>query len=293
MLRRHQIYHLVAVCICLLIQHFISPYALCQSYSIVQKSGLAEYKIDYIAQLIVVKAKGASDERQKSIAEKKMWAIVEARKNCITQAAAAIGEVLIEGETILETGEMRGHNIKLSINEYVRGIKGLKEEYETMDDGSILAEVRMSIRFDGNKGLNKFLFDTFFDDDKKPFPKPYNRVSIKKYPTGIVLDTRNSDIKLYPSLTPRIYDDSGRLIYGPDQVSRITAAKSGISTFTRNYKSQKKRLGNNPLIIEVKGVIEKYPSSVLISRKDADFILQLEQDKKILSNCKVVFLIRY
>ncbi|MFC1477736.1 hypothetical protein ACFL6L_04650, partial [candidate division KSB1 bacterium] len=90
------------------------------------------YTADYFKRTITVTAVGASTARQTSMAEKRLWAVTEARKNCITQAAVAIGEIAVEGKTLLNNGRLEQTVMEVKIQEYIRGIKDLKEEYETL-----------------------------------------------------------------------------------------------------------------------------------------------------------------
>ena len=130
----------------------------------------AQHSADYFGRKIVVRAAGASTSQQTSLAQKRLWALTEARKNCITQAAAALGEIDIEGTTLLEAGRLRGQNIEISIQNYLRGIKDITEESNVLPDGSILATVTMVIYFDGNDGLNRLLYNSLFSGEQKPFP---------------------------------------------------------------------------------------------------------------------------
>jgi len=263
-----------------------------QDYTFTAKSNLGEYITDYLQRKIIVRSSGASSERNNSLAEKKLWALTEARKNCITQAAIAAGEVFAEGRTLLEAGRIKNHNFELRIQNYVRGIRNISEEYEIMKDGSVFATVTMTLYFDGNKGLNTLLYNEIFDGERKELPQPYEQDSraTQNAVTGIVFDTR--DCSVQPSLSPKVYDETGRLIYGPDHVSRKYAFRIGVVGYTKDLRNVADRIGKNPTKIEIIDKIESDPSSVLISRESADRLLNLEKKYGILTQCKVAFWVK-
>ncbi|MFC1732115.1 hypothetical protein ACFL6I_17555 [candidate division KSB1 bacterium] len=255
----------------------------------------AQHSADYFGRKIVVRAAGASTSQQTSLAQKRLWALTEARKSCITQAAAALGEIDIEGATLLEAGRLRGQNIEISIQNYLRGIKDITEESNVLHDGSVLATVTMVIYFDGNDGLNRLLYNSLFSGEQKSFPEPGTEIipDRRQQPiTGVVIDTRNADKALLPSLTPHIYDVTGRLIYGPDHVSRNYAFRIGVAGYTKDLRNVADRIGKNPLRLDIVDVIDNDRSSVLISREAADRLLSLEKESRILSSCSVAFWVR-
>jgi len=253
-----------------------------------------ESTVDFIQRRIVVTAKGAFTAAQKSLAEKKLWALTEARKNCITLAAQAIGNMRVESKTIMEAGKLKGTNISLQIQEYVRGIKGLEEQTETLKDGSVLATVSMLIEFDGNDGINKLLFATLF-----PRPDTEDTVSVKEKIqqrekadiTGFVFNVRG--FKIQPSMMPGIYSETGELLYGPDpEYSGVYAVKHGLVGYTKDIKNVRDRVGDNPVLVEVLHLKPEDNASIVISKKETDRLQSLERRYGIFAECRVAFLIK-
>lgn len=253
-----------------------------------------ESTVDFIRRRIVVTAKGASIAAQKSLAEKKLWAMTEARKNCIILAAQAIGNMRIESKTFMEAGKLKGTSVSLQIQEYVRGIKGLEEQTETLKDGSVLATVSMSIEFDGNDGINKLLFATFF-----PRPDTEDTVSVKEKRqtrekaeiTGFVFNVRG--LKIQPSMMPEIYSETGELLYGPDpEYSGAYAVEHGLVGYTKDIKNVRERVGDNAVLIEVLDLKPGDNSSIVISKKESDRLQDLDRRFGIFAECRVAFLIK-
>ncbi|MFC1555003.1 hypothetical protein ACFL7D_10230, partial [candidate division KSB1 bacterium] len=257
----------------------------------IQKS--ADSKIDYLNRTILVTGRGASKQDNQSIAQKKLWAVTEARKNCFTHAAIALGEIKISGETLLETGKLKSINTQVIIENYIRGIEGLEESTEIMSDGSVLATVKMVIQFDGNEGLNRLLFNEIFGIENTEDLNTQDIGETSKKPneiTGFVFDVTN--IKIVPSLAPRIYTDNGMLIYGPESVSKKYAVEYGIVGYTKSLVSVESRIGSNPLLIKVSESKFDDRSSIVIDKAEYEKLKTADPDNKLLNSCRVAFLIK-
>ena len=264
-----------------------------QDFIQTKSSREGESTTDFIRRYIVVTAKGASTVAQKSQAEKNLWALTEARKNCITLAAQAIGELRVESKTFMEAGRLKGTDISLQIRNYVRGIKGIEEHTETLKDGSVLAEVSMVVAFDGNEGINKLLFNTLFpaDETEKAAAEREKRETHEKADvTGFVFDVRRFEIQ--PSMMPGIYSEAGELLYGPDRVSRAYAVKHGLAGYTKDIKNIRDRVGDNPVLVEVFELKPGDSASIVISKKETEQLRDLDRSFGIFDECRIAFLIK-
>jgi len=244
---------------------------------------------DYFEREIVVQAFGASGEEHRSIAQRRLWALNEAKKNCYTLAAMAACRVNVYGKTILEAGRVKSQNIELHIRNYVRGITDIQEDCETQPDGSVLATVTLTVMFDGNNGLNTLLYNYLFDDVKVGAETEEGLQRERKY-TGVVLDVR--DFPVQPSIAPQIYDTDGHLVYGPGAFTREYAMRFGIVGYTKDLRNVADRIGENPLPFDVVALKEGDPSSVVISAEDAEHLLELDEEYGLLSSCRIAFRVK-
>ncbi len=251
-----------------------------------------DYKIDYYNRYVTVTSIGASTIKQKSIAEKKVWAATEARKNCYTRAAIAIGNVRFSGKTLFESGRLKESKAALRIRNFVRGLSNIKESYEELDDGSILAKVTIVINFDGSQGLNNILFnDVLYSENNESIASKDFSEFEKEYPvTGIIFDVR--DLTIEPSLAPVIYSENGEIIYSAGNVSRDYAVKYGIAGYTRNIDRAVDRIGTNPVVIKVNSLKPEDRTSIVLSKSEEKKLKMLDDKNKILKRCKVVFLVK-
>ncbi|MCH7782604.1 hypothetical protein IID62_06005, partial [candidate division KSB1 bacterium] len=252
------------------------------------KSESGETRLDFFQRSFVVSAHGASNPSNRSLAEKKLWALTEARKNCITQAVIAISEIEVENSTLMEAGRLKSTDISVKIQNYVRGIRSIEENTEILKDGSVIATVSMVFDFDGNEGLNSLLFNAVFPAEEPtgiPLEGTGTEIFENTVFTGYIFNVRDFDIQ--PSMTPRIYNESGVPVYGPGKVSGKYAARYGIVGYTKNSNNVKDRIGLNPMFIEVIGLKPGDKTSIVISNEDA---VKME-NSVLLSECRVAFLV--
>ncbi|MDH5720826.1 MAG: hypothetical protein OEZ13_09465 [Spirochaetia bacterium] len=123
----------------------------------------------------------------------------------------------------------------------------------------------------------------------------YNSEYIKslspvKY-TGLIIDVRNLDFNV--SLSPKIFDQNGKLIYGEEFIPPNAGKRRGIAAFLTNLNNSEveRRVGRRPLLttaVETSGFNKT--NAVLIIR-DAARIFDHEETVKNLRKCRVVFLI--
>ncbi|MCP4725789.1 MAG: hypothetical protein GY863_12170 [bacterium] len=277
----------------LIISAILCITSVCYSQEYIQnyKSDSGDHKLDYIDRIIVVTGTGASGKEQKSLAEKKVWAMTEARKNCITQAALAVSRVKVSSKTLLKNGKLSETSFSLKIRTFVSGIRDISGKYDILDDGSVLATASMIIKFDGNKGINDLIFNQYYTPaDEKEHGTAYSKHEYSsKDITGVVLDVR--ELPIQPSIDPCVYDDNGELIYGPGSVSREYLVKYGIAGYTTDLKNVRDRIGDNPVILKVKSLKRGDSASIIIAAPEKERLIELQEKYSLLNNCRVVFLI--
>lgn len=269
---------------------FTAPICISQEFIQNYYSSSGDHTVNYLDRIIVITGTGASNKNHKSIAEKKLWAMTEARKNCITHAALAVSKVRISGKTVMKDGRLSGSRISLKIRAYVSGITDITEKYETLDDGSILASAKMIIHFDGDKGINNLIFKEYFENTAvATFPESSRNTGDLGKATGIVFDVREFPVE--PSVYPHIYDENDVLIYGPDSVSREYAVKQGIVGYAADLNRVRDRIGDDPVILKVKSLKPGDRSSIVVGSREKTRLIELQKNFGLLNDCRVVFLI--
>lgn len=129
---------------------------------------------------------------------------------------------------------------------------------------------------------------------------PIEKVASRKY-TGIVIDCRGqlkvhgefSTDNAVPCLFPKIWDDSMELLYERNMVQSHIAKTKGIVTYasTDDESTYIDVIGTDPLRISARKIFGVHRTDPIISRKDALKILSIPENRKLLQEGKVVFLL--
>lgn len=108
--------------------------------------------------------------------------------------------------------------------------------------------------------------------------------------TGLIVDVRGQ--KFNPSLAPRIYDPTGRLLYGPEFVAASAGIARGVAGFTTSLVQRESslRAGRSPLLAVSMAAMGDNFTDAVISNADAKRLFEHKKTLKNLLGCRVVFL---
>lgn len=127
-------------------------------------------------------------------------------------------------------------------------------------------------------------------------PQPRIAEPIAKEPetkgyTGLIIDARG--LKVERSMSPRVYDERGRSIYGPQMVPARFAIEKGVVYYYTTLEGAIKdpRAGPKPLIIKAVGVRGSANQDVIVTAADGETILRENEVGRFLQRCNVIFVI--
>ena len=112
--------------------------------------------------------------------------------------------------------------------------------------------------------------------------------------TGLVVDARGTQLR--PSMSPRIVDDGGRVIFAAGHVDRALAVRSGLAGWERDLRravlSERVR-GEpaHPFLVEATGVSGPFRADAVIGAGDATRLQLADLHGDFLSKGRVVFVI--
>lgn len=114
--------------------------------------------------------------------------------------------------------------------------------------------------------------------------------------TGLIINALG--LPLSSGLSPRIYDISGKIVYGKTEVSEEFAISTGTVGYMHSLEEavKKSRAGSNPLVIMAVSTrgdsdLSFYHTHVIVSQEDAGRIETVERENHFLADHKVVFLL--
>ncbi len=178
----------------------------------------------------------------------------------------------------LNRARFSGKTYYAGIDIPLRGTKGLlailplpweRNQYAALSDEEYISEA-----YESNRLRSEYR--------NSPAPEQY---------TGLIVDMRG--IEFRPALAPRIFSEDGRLIYGPEFLSRRAGIERGIAGYARSLSDTelKARTGKRPLHIVALESMGHYRTDAVIAEEDAMKIFDHPTTLKNLRKAKVVFLI--
>jgi hypothetical protein len=116
-------------------------------------------------------------------------------------------------------------------------------------------------------------------------PEPY---------TGLIVDARGFDLR--PTMSPRIIDTTGRVIYSAEQVDRSYAVEMGVVGYDKDIERAAKgdRMGGkdaHPFIIEAEDVSGLFNGDVVLSEDSGIRVRMADMEGDFLSRCRVTFIL--
>jgi len=108
--------------------------------------------------------------------------------------------------------------------------------------------------------------------------------------SGIIIDARN--IYHIPAMVPKVLNESQKLIYGPRHYTRSRSVNRGPIGYAHSLEDNnvKRRVGNSPIVVEA--VNSDDTVNLMVNNIDAELIRDAEKKFGVLSNCKVLVLLK-
>ena len=160
-------------------------------------------------------------------------------------------------------------------------------EYLERKEVAIALAVKMSglaeILIDASGYMNESVAQSTFLMTRSSTPK-------SERTSGIVIDARN--IYHIPAMVPKVFNEDDKLIYGPRHYTRSRSVNRGPMGYAHTMEDGNvhRRVGNNPLLVDA--VSSNDTVNLTISNLDAERIRDAEKKFGVLTNCKVLVLLK-
>jgi hypothetical protein len=161
--------------------------------------------------------------------------------------------------------------VKARVEGVLRGMKRIDTQYYA--DGGV--DVVVQITLDGavtdatvKQGQEKAP-ETAEKKGEPAKTEPAKATEPQSKFTGVVVDARG--LKLVPALAPKLLDESGKEVYGPNQVEPEVLKSSGLVAYFLNVDAAKKnpKVTDNPIIVKAIKVADKGKADLVLSKDDA------------------------
>lgn len=216
----------------------------------------------------------------------------EAKRDAIRKLLEVIGDIRITRDLNLKEVVKNNKGLGFKIKNYI-------ENYARVIDRRVEQEnLVITVVFDlkGKQGLlpiiQKEVIKFSKKEGKEQIVQIPETIKITEKYTGLIIDAKDLGVK--PGISPKIYSETGKEVYGTLQLSSDLVIEKGIVSYATSVEETKsmERIGNNPLIVKAlaKGE-EKTNTDVVVSEEDAFKIIKLDEISGFLKELKVVIVI--
>ena len=249
--------------------------------------------IDYANRVIISRGtasiiqKTMPDDNSKSIEKNIKLSKGEAKSQAREHLLDLVKQVNFDNRTV---GEIMGGDplIESRVKSLVGSAYQQGEiEYLERNEVAIALAIKMSglaeILVDANGHLSEDISHSNFLMTRNTIPK-------SERTSGIVIDARN--IYHVPAMVPKIFNENDNLIYGPRHYTRSRSINRGPMGYAHSMKDGNvlRRVGKNPIII--KAISSEDKVNLTISNSDAEKLRDIEKKFGLLTNCKVLVLLK-
>lgn len=232
---------------------------------------------------------GAPSSMAKSPAQARLMArraaIADAQRNLLE----SVEGVQVTAETTV--GNFLTNDIaKTKLSGMIEEAKIVKEQQ--LADGTCQVTLRVSLY--GANGLSKIINDAITPATTAPVPLPtpspaYKPTAMPEY-TGLVVDV--TGLPLSRAMSPVIFDDTGRPIYGHENLIPDYVVSQGMIDYLctpediRKLVNGQSRAGAAPITVKAIG-LRNHNVNIIISQTDADRILAANAQSSFLPKAMV------
>ncbi|MEN6624377.1 MAG: hypothetical protein ABFD50_22875, partial [Smithella sp.] len=199
--------------------------------------------------------------------------------------------VRVDSATTVKDFVVESDVINAQVDGLVKG--GVVVDQQYMSDGTVEVRVRMPLY--GN--LAQVLIPASIEK-RKTLPPP-EKPTVSAPPvsappmayTGLVIDARG--ISARPAMSPRIFDEDGKEVYGSANVDREYAVQQGMSGYARDLTAAQsnQRVTNSPLTVKALKTSGSGKADLIVANADAQQIRASAENASFMKKCRVMIVL--
>lgn len=252
---------------------------------------------------------GAPPERTMGRPNARPMALRAAKVDAYRNLLEITKGVRIDSATTVKDFTVESDVINAQVEGLVKGAQIVNQEY--MSDGTVEVKLRMPLYGE----LSKIMVPRSIEKRKAvPPPEPPVQappaVTVAPAPpappapvvtapappapvayTGLVVDARG--IQARPAMSPRIFDEDGKEVYGSANVEREYAIQQGMSGYARDLTAAQsnQRVTANPVTVKGLKTGRAGKADVVISNADAAQIRASAENASFMKKCRVMIVL--
>jgi hypothetical protein len=259
--------------------------------------------IDWENGIIYATGMGVPNPAFKTQAQKSYSAYEAAKTVAMRNLLQMVEGINISSSKTVKVGMLENDTIQTQISGQLKHVMEAGKP-KKMSDGSVWITMKMYMRDIMSVLVKNEQFemqDTISTVDSRtqsaPIPSTTSQTAGKiKYGgdpntiySGLIIDVSTEDIS--PAMSPKIYDNEGKEIYGSAAVERDFALRYGIVGYTKGIEKALKneRVEGNPLIIKAKS--SENNVDLIISEEDAELLKELDKTQTFLWEARVIIIV--
>jgi hypothetical protein len=200
--------------------------------------------------------------------------------------------VQVDSATSVKDFTVESDVINTQVNGLVKGAVVVDQQY--MSDGTV--EVTLRIYLYGKGNLAKIIMPSAIANPPAP-PAPSEPAApapaapappVPIAYTGMVVDARG--IQARPAMSPRVFDEDGKEVYGSANVDREYAVQQGMSGYARDLTAAQsnQRVTASPITVKALRTNGPGKSDLIISNADAQQIRASAENMTFMKKCRVM-----
>jgi len=232
--------------------------------------------IDWDKRVITARGQGAPDLTAPNPAAARIGAERAAEVDAFRNLLEMLKGVEVKSGKTVGQAMAQDAALRASVEGVVKGFRVTNRRY--FNDGGVELTVEMPL--DGK--IAQVLLPVM--ESSEP-TKAAKAPGAKEVGTGLVVVAKG--MKLVPALAPRILDEQGHELYGPDFVEPGALRKNGIAGYLSSTEAAQgnARVGNSPLVLKA---VRAEGSDLVLSSADAARLTDAQANLGFLSEGKVI-----
>ncbi|NPU84177.1 MAG: hypothetical protein HPY65_06785 [Syntrophaceae bacterium] len=247
--------------------------------------GLINYEEGYIESVGI----GAPPEKYYGKPQARPMALRAAQVDAYRNLLEVTKGVQIDSQTTVKDFVTESDIISASVSGLVKNAKVTNREY--MSDGTVEVTVRMYM----SGSFVRTILPKAIADDKKtdmpPMPLRPKPGKAEDIFTGLVIDARGLGAR--PAMSPKVFDENGKEVYGTLVVNKEYAVQQGISGYARDLSAAQgnPRVTNNPITVKAMSAEGAGKSDLKIASEDAQKLRAVKENVAFLQKCRVMIVL--
>ena len=261
--------------------------------------------VNWSAGFIEAKGIGAPPERYQGKINARPLALRAAKVDAYRNLLEITKGVQVDSHTTVRDFTVESDVINTQVEGLVKGAQIVDQQY--LSDGTVEVTLRMPLYGE----LSKIMVPISIQKRKEiPPPAPVVETPAPAPPappvapppaapappaavsyTGLVVDARG--IQARPAMSPRIYDEDGKEVYGSANVDREYAVQQGMSGDARDLTAAQsnQRVTASPITVKGLKTGGAGRSDVVISNADAQLIRASSENASFMKKCRVMIVL--